>query len=589
MPLDAVVLSGLRRELEQTIVDGRIEKIYQPERDEIILNIRVKGENLRLLFSANPSNARVHTGMMHRDNPETPPMFCMLMRKLFIGGIVREIYQPPMERILEFKIDTFDELGSIVQKKIVFELIGRMSNLILLDDEGRIVDSLRRIETDITGRRQILPGMFYRYPPAQDKINPLDITAEQITAIVESAPQGQRADKWILETFYGISPLIAREVAFKSTGNVSPVFYEMDYMQEKRFVSTLFDLFSLIQIGNMAPYMLIDGEMPFDISYIPITQYGSRYTNKEYESFSHLVETFFEKRAASARIKQQVHALGRVVSPALDRVRRKVENQKKELLEAKSRERLREYGDLLMANLNSVPRGSSTARVENFYDLEGGLIDIPLDPRLSVQQNAAKYYKDYNRMKTAEKVLGEQIYTGENEIQYLESVLDMLKRAESMRDIEELREELKHTGYLRSTDRRRKKKSGQVEQRPPREFQTSGGYTVLCGRNNLQNDWLTLKYAHKNDIWFHVQKMPGSHVILRTEGKEPDDRSYTEAAMIAAVYSQANGEQNVSVDYTRVRYVKKPSGSKPGMVVYEAYYTAYVTPDKSVVDKLRVS
>jgi predicted ribosome quality control (RQC) complex YloA/Tae2 family protein len=588
MPLDAVVLSGLRRELEQTLVGGRIDKIYQPERDEIILNIRGRGENLRLLFSANPTNARVHTGRMQRDNPQTPPMFCMLMRKLFSGGIIRDIYQPPMERILEFTVDTVDELGSVLQRKIVFELIGRMSNLILLDDEGRIVDSLRRIDTDITDRRQILPGMFYRYPPTQEKANPLETSIEQISSYVESSPPGMRADKWILETFFGIPPLIAREIAFRSTGDVSPTFYQMDEMKKERFASALCDLFILIKSGDTTPYMLLDGEMPYDISYMPITQYDSRYTNREYESFSLLVETFFEKRAASARVKQQVQALGRVVSPVLDRVRRKVENQKKELLEAKDREKLRKYGDLLMANLNSVPRGARTARVVNFYDLEGGLIDIPLDPRLSVQQNAAKYYKDYNRMKTAERVLAEQIQAGENEIQYLESVLDMLRRVESTDDIEELREELKHTGYLRSTDKRRSKKSGQTEQRPPQEFRTSGGFTVLCGRNNLQNDRLTLKYAHKNDIWFHVQKIPGSHVILRTEGKEPDDQTYTEAAMIAAVYSQAHGGQNVSVDYTRVRYVKKPPGSKPGVVIYDPYFTAYVTPDKEAVDKLRI-
>ena len=295
MPLDAVVLSGLRRELEQTLVGGRIDKIYQPERDEIILNIRGRGENLRLLFSANPTNARVHTGRMQRDNPQTPPMFCMLMRKLFSGGIIRDIYQPPMERILEFTVDTVDELGSVLQRKIVFELIGRMSNLILLDDEGRIVDSLRRIDTDITDRRQILPGMFYRYPPTQEKANPLETSIEQISSYVESSPPGMRADKWILETFFGIPPLIAREIAFRSTGDVSPTFYQMDEMKKERFASALCDLFILIKSGDTTPYMLLDGEMPYDISYMPITQYDSRYTNREYESFSLLVETFLRK------------------------------------------------------------------------------------------------------------------------------------------------------------------------------------------------------------------------------------------------------------------------------------------------------
>ncbi len=588
MPLDAVVLSALRSELEQRIIGGRIDKIYQPEKDEILLHIRGMGENIRLLISANQNNARVHIGDVSRENPQSPPMFCMLMRKLFTGGIIRQINHPPLERILALEIDTTDEMGHVARKRIVIELIGRMSNLILLDDEERIIDSLRRVDTDITGRRQVLPGMFYQYPPAQDKRNPLKTSAEIIQSIVGSAPIDARADKWLIDNFFGLSPLVAREIAFRATGDVSPVFYEMTSEVRQCFAEEISYLFTIIQTGKMVPYMLFDEETPYDFTFIPITQYGNKYRVERFDSFSQLVGTFYEERSAAARLHQQRQILKKVVSPVYDRVRRKVEAQKRELQTAKDRDKLREFGDLLMANLNTAPKGSKSVRVFNFYDPEGGEIEIRLDPKLSIQQNAAKYYKDYNRMKNAERVLQEQIASGEQEAKYLESVLDLVDRAVDPQDIEEIREELKHTGYIRQYKQRDKWKKGKDQQRSPREFRSTGGFTILCGRNNLQNDLLTHKLAHKNDIWFHVQKLPGSHVILRCDGREPDDQTYTEAAMIAAAYSQAMNGANVAVDYTRVRNVKKIPGARPGMVIYDPYFTAYVSPDRSLIDKLRV-
>jgi predicted ribosome quality control (RQC) complex YloA/Tae2 family protein len=588
MPLDAVVLSALRSELERRVAGGRIDKVYQPEKDEVLLHIRGMGENLRLLISANQNNARVHIGDISRENPQAPPMFCMLMRKLFTGGIIRQISQPPLERILTIEVDTTDELGRTTQRRIVLELIGRMSNIILLDDEERIIDSIRRVNTDITDKRQVLPGMFYRYPPAQNKMNPTETTPKIVRSVFGSASGEARADKWLLDNFFGLSPLIAREMAYRATGEVSPAICEMSDTEKQRFVDEISRLFEIIRDGRTEPYMLFDNGKPADFSFIPITQYGSKYRVERFESFSELVGAFYEERTALARLDQQVHALRKAVSPIRDRVRRKVEAQKKELQQAKDREKLREYGDLLMANLGAAPKGSKSVRVTNFYDPEGGEIEIPLDPKLSVQQNAAKYYKDYNRMKNAERVLHEHIESGEREAEYLESVLDLIDRAESPKDIEEIREELTHTGYVRQTAQHGKKKGSRDTQRPPREFRSTSGFTVLCGRNNLQNDYLTHKTAHRNDIWFHVQKLPGSHVILRCDGKEPDDRTYTEAAMIAAAYSQAKDSANVAVDYTRVRHVKKIPGAKPGMVIYDPYYTAYVTPDRKLIEKLRV-
>ncbi|NLM62262.1 MAG: fibronectin/fibrinogen-binding protein [Clostridiales bacterium] len=587
MPLDAVVLSAVRSELEQRVVGGKIDKIYQPEKDEVLLHIRSIGENLRLLISANQNNARVHIGNISRENPQTPPMFCMLMRKLFTGGIIRQVSQPPLERILTFEVDTIDELGQVSRKKIVVELIGRMSNIILLDEEDRIIDSIRRVNADITDKRQVLPGMFYRYPPAQEKRNPLQTSDETLRMLVDSADPDARADKWLIDNFFGLSPLVARETAFRAAGDVSPMFGEISVAGRQRFADEVTRLFDIIRNGRTVPYMLFDNGKPFDLTYIPIGQYGGKYKVEKFDSFSMLVEAFYEERAALARLSQQAQVLRKVISPIHDRLRRKVEAQKKELMQAKDREKLREFGDLLMANLNAAPKGSRSVRVTNFYDPEVGEIEIPLDPKLSVQQNAAKYYKDYNRMKNAERVLQEQIASGEQEAAYLESVLDLIDRAETSSDVEEIRQELMQTGYIRQSMQRGKKKDRDL-QRPPREFRSTGGFVILCGRNNLQNDMLTHKLANKNDIWFHVQKHPGSHVILRCEGREPDDLSYTEAAMIAAAYSQAKDSANVAVDYTRVRNVKKIPGARPGMVIYDPYYTAYVTPDREIIEKLRV-
>jgi len=584
MPLDAVVVSALRAELEARVSDARIDRIFQPEKDEIILHLRGAGENFRLLFSANQNNARVHISTVQKENPQTPPMFCMLMRKQLNGGVIRAVNQPPLERLLEFEIDAVDEMGNIGRRKLVLELIGRQSNLILLDGEDRIIDSLRRVDADISSKRRILPGMFYRFPPAQEKQNPLETAASAIPELVASAPPETRADKWLVDTFFGISPLVAREMCYRATGETSLGFFEMGGAAKTRFAEEVRDLFEIIQTGAAEPFMLLDRGEPHDMSYIPITQYDDKFELVRCDSFSGLVEAFYMERDRALRMRQRSHEMTKTVSAALERIRRKVEQQKIEYEASKNRERLREYGDLLMANLHAVEKGQKSARVVDFYDPEGGETEIPLDPRLSAQQNAAKYYKDYNRMKNAERILEGQITAGEDEIRYLESVIYELERAETDRDILAVREELQHTGYIRQDYGARKKR--QPEQ-GPMAFRSSGGFTILVGRNNLQNDALTLKESRKDDVWFHVQKSHGAHVILRCEGKEPDDRTYTEAAMIAAYYSQAKNGSNVPVDYTRVRYVKKPPGARPGMVIYNPYYTAYVTPDPELIQKLR--
>lgn len=589
MPLDAVVLSAVRAELETRLINARIDKVFQPEKDEVVLLLRGIGENLRLLISASQNNARIHVTEYQKENPQTPPMFCMLIRKYLMGGVIREIRQPPLERLLEIGVDAPDEMGLICRRRLVLELIGRQSNLILLDGEGRIIDSLRRVDADVSSKRQVLPGMFYRLPPAQEKQNPLDVPIASLSGSIAAAPPETGADQWLLDTFFGISPLVAREITARASGEPSARFAEMSPEAKARYLEEAEKLFQLIQTNRCEPYMLLDQGEPKDMSYFPITQYGDRFELKRYASFSEMIEAFYSERDRAARMHQRTYELKKSISSALERTKRKLGQQRLEWEAAKTRDRLRESGDLLMANLHVIRKGQKSVTVTDFYDAEGGDTEITLDPKLSAQQNAAKYYKDYNRMKNAERILTDQIASGEHEVKYLESVLDELTRAESDRDLRDIREELQGTGYLRADRSAGKKKETkkQTELRP-REFRSSSGLTILAGRNNLQNDRLTLREAHKNDIWFHTQKFAGSHVILRCEGEEPDDAAYTEAAMIAAYYSQAQDGHNVPVDYTRIRYVKKPNGAKPGMVIYDPYFTAYATPDPAQIEALRV-
>jgi len=580
MPLDAVMLSSVKRELESRITGMKIDKVFQPEKDEIILALRGAGGTCRLLLSASPVNGRIHIASKNKENPQSPPMFCMLLRKNLVGGIIRGISQPPLERLLRIDIDAPDEIGWTQQRTLILELLGRQSNIMLLDEDNRIIESIRRIDTDVSGRRAVLPGLFYRPPEPQDKLSPLDDGAP---ALLDTAPEGAQCDRYLIDCFSGLSPLICRETAYIACSDTSPRFGELNALQRTRFKESFEWLVCEIRSGGK-PYMLMSGGAPKDISYIPIKQYGPSCTLVTYPGFSELIEDYFDERDRSERLRQRSQDITRTVSTSLERTRRKLENQRRELEAAKNREHLRQYGDLLMANLHQIKRGMSAVTVTNFYDPEGAETVIPLEAQLSGQESAAKYYKDYSRMKNAEKILVELIDKGENEVNYLESVLYETTKAEGERDLLEIREELTETGYLRRRgDPRRKKQTlGR-----PREFVTPTGFVILAGRNNLQNDILTFKTAAKGDIWLHARNAPGSHVVIRCEGLEPDDATYTAAAGIAAFYSGLHDGNNVPIDYTRIKHIKKPPGARPGMVIYNTYYTMYVTPDETKLAKLR--
>nr|WP_317325459.1 NFACT RNA binding domain-containing protein [uncultured Flavonifractor sp.] len=573
MPLDALCLTAVAEELRCAVVGGKIDKIYQPTRDEIVLFLRGQGENLRLLLSANPGHPRAHLTTLNRENPDKPPMFCMLLRKHLLGGRILELNQPPMERILDFKLETIDELGDRVERRLVLEAMGRSANLILLDGEGRIIDCIRRVDGDLSrGQRQVLPGLFYRPPAPPDKLNPFTIEEVQLKAALDD-PMGKVPEKLLMDTFTGFSPLIAREIAFRAGGGEG-LFRELCKLRKT------------VQEKNFTAYLLVREGKPVDFSFLPILQYGPETESIRQDSFSALLDGFYERREAAERVHQRGQDLVKAVTNARDRTARKLANQERELEATLDRETLRERGDIITSNLHRMEKGMAVLHAQNFYDPDCAEIDIKLDPLLTPQQNAAKYYKDYNKAKKAEEMLTIQIGKGEKELEYLNSVLENIQLAEGERDLGEIRQELADTGYLRrakTAAKREKRVAGK-----PMEFRSTAGLRITVGKNNSQNDQLTTKLAYKSDIWLHTQKIHGSHVILWLEGGEADAQSLTEAAILAATFSQAGDSTRVPVDYTPVKYVKKPAGARPGMVVYTTYQTAVVDPDHELARRLRV-
>ncbi len=576
MPFDAMLLSAVCDELRQELIGARVEKIQQPARDMVVLQLRGKA---RLLLSASGNRPRFHVTQASYENPAQPPMFCMLLRKHLAGGRIAAIEQPPAERSVELTLDCTDEMGTPCQKRLILELMGRNSNLILTDGENRILDCMRRVDFEMSEQRQVLPGLFYHRPPRQEgKLTPQELTKPALERLLAQTAAPVHLDRWIVDHVAGISPLIARELAFGFCGETDADVLTLD---RARLAEALTQP-SLLQARQ--PTLLLCGGRPKDFTYCPIRQYGAYMTARTMPSFSALLDAFYTETEQRERMLQKSQSLRRTVTNLLERTRRKLAAQRKEREASLDRETLRRRGDIVTANLHAMTRGMTVLRAEDFYQEDMPEIEIPLRPELSPQQNAARFYKEYNKAKHAEKILAEQIARGEIEEEYLGAVLDELNRAESERDLAEIRAELEAGGYVRSADRRRQQK--QPASRPMR-FRSSDGFEILVGRNNRQNDQLSLKTARRDDLWLHIQKFHGTHVIICCAGAPVPDGTITEAAMLAAWYSQAREGQNVPVDVTQVRNLRKPNGAKPGMVVYDRYRTVIVTPDAALCERLR--
>ena len=577
MPLDAICLQGVVGELAPQLTGSRIEKIQQPARDQLMLLLR---GSRRLLLNAGANQPRLHLTAQLRDNPSQPPMFCMLLRKHLSGGIIESIRQEPLERVVTLTVLAADELGERSRFTLIWEGMPRRANLILCDRDGRIIDCLRRIDLESEQDRQVLPGLFYRLPARQNKRSPLTVTEEEFAALLSHAAPDAPLDGWLLDTFTALPPLVARELTARACGST-----DAPASQGAALWTVFAQWRNAVNDSHFTPTLIKRNGALADFTYGPILQYGPAAETEIYDTFSHLLDDFYEKREQVERVRQKGQDLLKTATTARDRVRRKLAAQEKELAACLDRDHLRICGELITANLYRMERGQSRLTAQNYYDENCADMDIPLDVRLSPQENAARYFKQYAKAKTAEKYLTAQLQKGGEELQYLESVLQELSQAESEQDFNDIRTELTDGGYIRQ---RGKKQSGFQRASRPREFRTSAGLRVLVGRSNRQNDRLTTKDADKRDLWLHTQKIHGSHVILCTGGAEPDEQSLLEAASLAAYFSQAQGSAKVPVDYTPVKFVKKPAGARPGMVVYTTYQTLLADPDESLVKRLAV-
>ena len=590
MPLDAICLGAVTNELNTVLTGCRIEKVYQPDRDEIVIQTRGQGGARRLLVSIAAGTPRVHFIETARENPAVPPMFCMLLRKHVQGAKIAAVTQPAVERMLSIELDTTDEMGVACKKHLICELMGKHSNVVLCGEDNRIIDAMRRVDGDLSGKRQVLPGLFYRMPPAQDKHDPFAVSGVGLAAAAAQADGEQTLDRFLLNTLLGFSPLLCRELAFRATGDTAKPLGTLSDEERNRLAKVYDDFLAYIEEKRWKPFLLTKSEdsAVFDFTFLPVTQYEGLMNVTQYESFSSLLAAFFEKKGRVERMTRRSSDLHKAVVNARDRLARKLSAQKKELAGAHDREKYKRTGELITANLYQLEKGMNKAKVIDYYNKDCPEVEISLDVRLTPQQNAQKYFKLYTKSKTAEEVLTEQIRQGSIELDYLESVLVQLSEAETERDLAQLREELTLSGVLSAKQTRNKKGRQKPVQAKPFHYRTTDGFDIFAGKNNLQNDLLTLKIAFKSDIWFHTQKIHGSHVILVTDGREPTEQAMTEAAMVAAYHSKARSSSMVPVDYTQVRQVKKPAGAKPGMVIYHVYQTAYVTPDETVIEKLRI-
>lgn len=575
MAFDAFYLSAVLEEL-RSLPEPRVEKIYQPARDTVILLLRHREGRCKLLFAMNPTAPRLHLTTASPENPPEPPMFCMLLRKHLSGGRLIDIQQPPMERCAVLTFECVDEMGDLVRRRLVAELMGRTCNLYLLSPEGRIMDCLRRVGLDESAKRQALPGLYYQEPDPVTKEDPRSLNEEDYQRIF-GAPGADLVCDRLMDHLGGLSPLICREAALYAAGSVDARLENADISAVSAKIAEFFQE----KLAHPAPYVYIQNGTPKQFAFCPIRQYGSC---DRAESFSSLLDQFYTLRDRKDAMRQKSQAVRKTVQNLCTRLTRKMAIQEQELQATFDRERLRQLGDILTANIHRIVKGQTSIQAEDFYDEEMKLIDIPISPVLSPQQNAARFYKDYTRMKNAEKELTKQLELGEQELQYLKSVLEELDRAGTEQELEEIRLELQAGGYLRPEAGKKRIKAGKL---PPLRFQSTDGFDIFVGRNNRQNEELTFKTARKDDIWLHASKVHGSHVIIACAGQPVPDDTVTQAAQLAAYYAETTGGQNIPVDVTPVRQVKKLPNGRPGMVIYHSYRTIIVNPyPQIVVDEL---
>ncbi len=558
----------------------RVEKVYQPLNDELVILLHAGRESLKLLINAGSNYPRMNFTSSKTENPIKAPMFCMLLRKHLGGAKLLRATQYGYERACELEFEAYDEMGFKSKKYLICEIMGKYSNIILADSSKKIISALKTIDFSTSTQRQILPGMKYELPPKQDKLNTIELTRGELKDALERANPEMRCDKFITNTLQGIAISVARQLCYECTADIDATIGQID---KGALEDKIISLIENLKNGTCKPYLACSSDgAPVEYSYIPLEFYGSTYKIEMANSFSELIDAFYAKKSRNERVRQKSTDITRLLTNAQNRVTKKIALQREELLNCAKSEELKLMGDLITSNIYLIKRGQKNVSIVNYYDELCPMVEIELDERLSPSQNAQRYYKKYNKAKKAQIELSRQIELASAELDYIETVFEALEKAETESDLSEIRDELYHSGYAS----RMKNYSASKQQAPkPLKFITTNGYTVLCGKNNKQNDYITTKLASKTDWWFHVKGLPGSHVLMQTDGEEPPEIDFTESAEIAAFYSKAQGD-NIAVDYTPAKNVKKPAGAKPGYVIYHVNWTAYVTPSEKKINEM---
>lgn len=585
MAFDAGMLACVTSEILSESCGARVEKIYQPDRDEIHIQIRSLHGGKRLLINAGSNNARMGFTSIAKENPKNPPMFCVLLRKRLQGAKLSDIVQLGFERAVMLSFDTRDEMGFDTKCYLVAELMGKYSNLILLDSDKKIISALKTVDFTTSSLRQVLPGMPYELPPKQNKADPLITDKEEFFSFYENALSDQRADKFIISNYMGISSAVAREMAYRACKDADAT---LAVCECERLFESFSDIVSEIKNNSYTPTAVFDGDRTVEYAFCKLTHY-SGLEIREYTSASEMIDMYFESRDRAVRVKQRATDILKILTNSESRLLKKMDKQRSELDDCKLGEEYKRAGDLITSNLHLIERGMKSVELVDYsaYNEDDGTfgkVKIELDSRLSPSANAQRMYKKYNKCKSAERELTLQIKKAEQELRYVYSVFDALSHAENASDLVEIRDELYNSGYASKMKNYSPQKHKSVAYM---KFRTTEGYVVLCGKNNIQNENITFDLAHKSDYWFHIKNKAGSHVVMVCNGEEPNSESFTEAAEIAAYYSSLQGAVNVPVDYTFVKNVKKIQGAAPGLVIYHTNWTAYVTPNAEKIAKLR--
>ncbi len=586
MALDGITAAAIVHELKTNLIGGRIDKIHQPVADEIRFSVRGAGVVHKILASANSSNPRIHFTETARENPMTAPLFCMVLRKHIAGGKIMDICQPNFERIIMIKIESANEMGDMTVKNLILEIMGKHSNLILTDENGRILDSIKRVSHEKSSVREVLPGKDYVLPPSQNKKNPL--LAEQGDFLFSLALQsGQKLQEFLYKTYTGISPIMAGEICFRADLEPSDTCQQITPEKGEALFTAFQAVMEEVKLSNFTPklYYHPNSNRVLDFGVIDMTEFKA-FQQKTFPSISALLESFYQERDHASHIKQKAHDMRRLVSSNIERCIKKKEIQLKTRKDVAAMESWRKKGELLTANIYAIPQGATTFRTTDFYDEAMGEIEISLDPTKTPSENAQKYFSRYNKAKRTLTALEIQEKQNDEELVYLESVLNALENASDEADLAEIRTELAESGFVRR--QAPKKGAPKAKKAKPLHFTSSDGYEIYVGKSNLQNDELTLRFADSMDIWLHTKEIPGSHGIIRTNGTGiASDTALEEASNLAAFYSKAKNSSMVPVDYTQRKNVKKPNGAKPGMVIYLTNRTIYVTPDEEKVNSMQ--